>query len=505
MAKQTVTLSLDELTKSVGAGLLSVARKPNVYNYIPHDKQTRFHSSQANGRLYVGGNRSGKTVGGIVEDCHYATGRHPYRKVPEPPTYGRIITVDFLKGAEEIIIPQLKQWLPPSELINGSWEDSYSKKFHKLTLANGSEIEIMSHEQDLEAFAGTSRDWLHIDEECPKAIFTESKTRLVDVGGSWWMTMTPVDGMTWVYDDIFMPSMEGGDSSIDVIIVDMADNPYVGEAERLAYLDGLDDEDKKIRGKGEFVALGGLILHQFNYQMHVVDYRLPPYEWEWWVSIDHGIANPTAAMYHAVNPAGNVYTFMEHYKSGMTVRQHADRIKEINEELKKDPEIYVGDPAMRQRNAVTGHSIQIEYGLHNINVAMANNAVDAGLDKMNEYLRQGRWIISERCPNLLKEIRKYRRKKYASPKLADQNNRREEPRKKDDHAIDSCRYLFSFMPDLKPMPHVELVRISEANKAAREVLFPGTTFDVTRKTVYPWQIDPHVTRPSSPERSWGEV
>ena len=504
MSKQTVTLTLDELTKSVGAGLLTVARKPNIYNYVPHEKQKRFHRSRAKGRLYVGGNRSGKTVGGITEDVYHAIGRHPNRRVKEPPTFGRIITVDFLKGAEEIIIPQLKQWMPPSELINGSWDDSYSKKYHKLTLANGSQIEIMSHEQDLEAFAGTSRDWLHVDEECPKAIFTESKTRLVDVGGSWWITMTPIDGMTWVYDDIFMPSMEGSDTAIDIIIVDMAENPYVGKDEREAYLAGLDDEDKKIRGKGEFVALGGLILHQFNYKMHVVEHILPPFEWEWWASIDHGIANPTAVMYHAVNPAGNVYTFGEHYKSDMTIKQHADRIKEINEDFRKDPDIYIGDPAMRQRNAVTGHSIQIEYGLHDINVAMANNAVGAGLDKMNEYLRQGRWIISENCPNLLKEIRKYRRKKYASPKLADQNNKREEPRKKDDHAIDSCRYLFSFMPELKPMPHAELVEATGVNRAVREIMFPSTTFDGPRRTVYPWQTDPNVNRPSRPERGWGE-
>lgn len=504
MAKEIVTLTLDELTKTLGSGLLQVARKPNIYNYVPHEKQIKFHSSVADGRLYVGGNRSGKTVGGICEDVFRATGRHPFQRVKEPPTYGRIITVDFLNGWEKIIQPVLRQWLPPSELINGSWEDSFAKKDHLLTLANGSKIEIMSHEQDLDAFAGTSRDWLHMDEECPKAIFTESKTRLLDVKGKWYMTMTPVDGMTWVYDEVFIKSMDGLDKNIAVIVVDMADNPYIGEDERLTYLQGLDEEDRRIRGKGEFVALGGLILSEFNYQMHVVDNRMPPYKWEWWVSIDHGTANPTAAMWHAVNPSGNVYTFAEHYKAEWTIKQHADRIKEVNEGLGRNPDMYVGDPAMRQRQAVTGHSLQIEYGLHDINIAMANNAVDAGLDKMNEYLRQGRWIISENCPNLLKEIRKYRRKKYASPKIADENNRQEKPRKKDDHAIDSCRYLFSFMPELRPMISKKDDEVQKINRTMRELLTPGTTFDGPRRAVYPWQIDPNVTVPSRPERGWGE-
>lgn len=504
MAKTEIALSIQELMSAVASGLSDVARKPNFYNYQPHKKQIEFHRSTAHGRLYLGGNRSGKTVGGILENISFMTGRHNYRdKMPQTPTYGRIVTVDFKNGWEKIIQPVLRQWIPPSDLINGSWEDSWHGSLFTLTLANGSKAEVMSHEQPLEKFAGTSRHWTHFDEECPESIFKECLARLVDTNGNWWMTMTPIEGMTWVYDTIFQPFIDGDNPGVDVITVDMADNPYLPEESRVNYLASLSDEDKNIRGKGEFVALGGLIFNQFRYDLHVVEHRLPPYEWEWWRSIDHGVRNPTAVMWHAINPSGSVYTFAEHYRSDWTVKMHTDRIHQMDEEFGKIPERTVGDPAMRQRQAVTGHSLQIEYSKNSIPVAMANNAVEAGLDKMNEYLRQGKWIISNNCVNLLKEIRKYKRKNYSSPKLKDSNNPREEPQKKDDHAIDSSRYLFSFMPELKPMPDHDKAQV---NASVAEIMqAQGSGLDLRRARVYPWQRDPNLGRPQAVERGWGEI
>ena len=181
----------------LSAGLSDSARKPNNLLYRPHPKQLLFHGSQKKGRQYIGGNRSGKTTGGINEDIWWLRGEHPYRSVPEPPVIGRITTVDFKTGANKIIIPNLAQWIPPSLLINGSWNDSYNGATHTLHLSNNSELEIMSYDQELEKFAGVPRHFTHFDEEPPRDIFDECKARLIDYGGSWWMTMTPVNGMDW--------------------------------------------------------------------------------------------------------------------------------------------------------------------------------------------------------------------------------------------------------------------------------------------------------------------
>src|SRR6266496_412247 len=112
--------------------------RPTIHNYVPHDKQLKFHKSIKKVKLYIGGNRSGKTVGGAAEAVYWMMHQHPYRRLPDRATRGRIVTVSRNEGIDQLIIPQLKRWMPPSLFINGSWEDSYDKQKFVLTLANGS-------------------------------------------------------------------------------------------------------------------------------------------------------------------------------------------------------------------------------------------------------------------------------------------------------------------------------------------------------------------------------
>lgn len=249
-------MSLVDMLSAVATGLNQAARKPSIHNYIPNTGgQLEFHESNAIGRLLVGSNRSGKTVGGIVEDCWWLTGRHPYQRVPEPPVKGRVITVDFDYGAAQIIEPQLAQWLPPSELINGSWEDSYNRRRHLLRLANGSELEIKAHGQALESFAGVPRHFLHVDEECPRTIFIESKTRLIDYNGKFWLTLTPVEGLTWVYKDL----VEGDPKNVKVFRILLSDNKFITPEAVATLEEDLDEEEREIRIAGKFVPRGGLV------------------------------------------------------------------------------------------------------------------------------------------------------------------------------------------------------------------------------------------------------
>lgn len=432
--------------------------RPTVNNYIPHEKQKQFHMGQQQQKLYIGGNRSGKTVGGIVEDVHWLRGKHPYRTLPMragEPCRGRIVTVSFTEGIERIIIPEICKWIPPSDLINGSWEDSYSRSQRLLTLTNGSTCELMSYDQDLAKFAGTSRHFVHFDEEPPKAIWNECKMRLLDTAGSWWMTMTPVEGMTWVYDDIFMAHNPG----TLVIVIDTEENPYISSAQIEIVLQGLDDNERKARKEGKFVQLGGIALPEFDPEVHVIhfeDYekeikRLQKrvYSWSHYVSMDHGLSNPTAWLWHAVAPGGAIVTYDELYDNERLVDGYAQEIHRRNsEEFRRPPEIYVGDPAIKQRNAQTGDSIQTAYSMAGIPIVLGNNDVRIGIDKMNRYLRSGKWIITENCTHLISEMQRLRWKTYETAKKRHENNPREELHKKHDHAPDSARYFFSMMPDL---------------------------------------------------------
>jgi len=481
-----MAMTLQEIIEAVASGISDVARKPNINNYVPNrGGQAAFHKSSATGRLLAGDNRSGKTVAGIVESIWWATGRHPYQKTPEPPVFGRIITVDFEYGADQIIVPKLRQWIPPSELIDGSWDKSYNSHKHLLTFANGSKIEIKAHGQKLDSFAGTPRHFLHVDEECPKAIFIESKARLLDYNGRYWITMTPVEGITWVYRDL----VEEKSENVEVFEIDIRDNKSISEEaiEKLAA--DLSEEERKIRlggGKVNWTPRGGLVFKHFDRERHVIPAGLPPKYCTFYISIDHGLNNPTAVLWHALYPDGKIVTFFEHYRSEWTVNLHANRIKEVNEGFGIVPNLVVGDPSMDQRNAITGHSVLLEYRRQGIPVMPGKKHKDnAYIDRMNEYLRRDMWHITDNCTNLIREMSRLPWKVYRSPKIADQNNRREEPLEKDDHAVDSAGYFFNFMPELKGKSIEEATQL-QMTSFDREPLVSPTQYN---KRQYPWRID----------------
>jgi len=466
-------VSLGEMFGTIADGLV----KQNILGYAPHAKQSAFHKSPAKIRLYIGGNRSGKTVGGIVEDIYYLTGEHPFRRVPKPPIKGRVVCVDFTYGINQIIIPQFQKWMPPSLLINGSWIDSYRATEKVLTLANGSMVEFMTYEQKTEQFAGTSREFIHFDEEPPKHIFTECQARLVDVDGDLWITMTPIEGMTWVYDTIYTPGTEGS-KIISVVEVDMLDNPFISPEAAEMFLSGLDADERDAREHGKFVQLGGLVYKKFNPEIHVVPAFIPPKEWEWYTSMDHGYRNPTAWLWHAVARDGTVVTFDEHYESERVVREHAVIVNTKNAAFGKTPDYIIGDPATQQRQGVTGTSIAAEYAEYGIYIAPGNNDVTTGVNQVNSYLginpETGKpyWQITENCVNLIQELKRLRWQTWASKKAQEENNPRDKIHKKDDHATDAARYFFSFMPDLRPEITVmkEVPPVSTINRKYDEIL-----------------------------------
>lgn len=463
------------LTESFTKQIKEAVNRPTIANYKPHDKQIQFHSSTAFGRLYVGGNRAGKTVGGTVEDIWWLLNKHPYQTTPLPPVYGRVVSVDFKQGFEKIIQPEFLKWLPPSELKNGSWEDSFNNELRTLTLQNGSFVEFMSYEQDRDKFAGTSRHFIHYDEEPPKYVYEECTMRLMDVGGHWWITMTPLDGMaTFVYDDIFLVGLNIG-SNIDVIQVDVDENPYVTQENKDLIISLISDEnEKQARKSGNFVEIGGLAFKTFRPDIHIIDSFIPNKNWPVYASFDHGFNNPTAWLFHSISPEGIVTTWEEMYDRELTVPEWARKIHERNSrEDRRAPDIYVGDPSIKQRTAHHGTSIHTEYAKRGIPIVLGTNDVVSGVNKMNSYLKTNKWFITSNCINLNTQLKRVKWKTFASQKLRDANNPLEQLHKYKDHATDSARYLYSILPEIEIVDYGPM-QAAHAKQTVESIINPTT-------------------------------
>ena len=289
--------SLAEMLESVADELDSQIE--SVYSYTPHPKQKLFHESKAEEKLLIGGNRSGKTVSNVVECIWRLTKTHPFRpdlNAIKEPIRGRIVTVSLKEGLQKIVLPMFKKWMPKKYLINRSWDRSYNKEERTLYLADGSFIEFMTYEQDLEKFAGTSRHFVSFDEEPPMLIWQECLMRLIDTDGDWWISMTPVEGLTWIFDMIYKPWEEGNRPETLVVKVSMHDNPHLTTRGKEKILKNVtDDEDRQAREEGSFVEVKGLVYKDFNVQLHVRPAFTLKKDMQIWTSLDTGWRHPGKA------------------------------------------------------------------------------------------------------------------------------------------------------------------------------------------------------------------
>lgn len=463
----------------ISSRLKEASRAPNIKRYSPHSKQESFHRSKAKRKLYIGGNRSGKTTGGVAEGVWRSTGTHPYRPDlnSKVPVHGRVVGVDFNHGVEKILIPQYKQWIVPSTLRGGSWEAAYNKELKTLYFDNGSSIEFMSYDQDLDKFAGTARDWVHFDEEPPKAIHTECLARLIDRNGDYWVTMTPVEGMTWIYDDLYEKNVNNADGSVFVIEINTLENPYLSGEAVEEFVNSIDKEDITTRVGGKFVSIGGRIYKEFDPTTGGPNVLSEPFDepaksfkdWLWILALDHGLNNPTAVLWIAIDPNGFGVVFDEHYQNEWTIDQHA---KAINAKIRSHgvmPELLVADPSIQNRSPTTMTSVQQEYQERGLSFMLGNNDVKSGLARVRRYLKPANYVgkhrngelfpegtdnftrlrITPNCTKLIWELKRYRFKTYATKKLQFENNPYDEPQKKDDHACDALRYAIMTQPDLR--------------------------------------------------------
>jgi len=470
---ELLQLAISELGQSI--------HKPNILNYgeKPYPEQLRFHKSTKRGRFISGGNRGGKSDAEVVESIYWATDTHPYLKRPgswgSGPIQLRFVVVDVAKGIEQIILPKMKRWIPRSYLKDGDWSKSWDATNYILTFENGSTIDFVTWGMDMMKLGGVPRHGIFFDEEPPQNIFNESMMRLIDYNGFWVIAATPIKGMGWTFDLLWEPALEGKAEEIDTFSLSAEQNPYIqaDDDDMNFYMMGMNKEERDIREKGSFVARSGLVFPDFaqNINQYLVDFGPGdvPKDWAVYASVDHGLNNPTAWLWHAVSPTGDIVTFAEHYQSNMIVSEHAQLVKQRELSWGRKPESVerMGDPAMRQRNGVTGTSIIQEYALHGVyvNVEGIPHDVMVGIEKMQAYLRRRndtrwgpdrpKWVISRNCANFIREMKKLRWSSYSSDKMAYEMNKQEVVHKKDDHAFDSARYFATTRPDLKPVADVK--------------------------------------------------
>ena len=228
---------MEELVKNILKIENEIKKRKNlpIFRYNKgkkvHKKQILFHKTQKRNRWVFGGNRSGKTECGAVEVVYLALGIHPYRK--NKPTDGWVVSLSR-QVQRDVAQQKILHYLPPSSIekvvMVAGTQDSLESGVIDFILVRSecggtSRIGFKSCDQGREKFQGTSLDYVWFDEEPPKEIYDECRMRVLDRRGQIFGTMTPLKGLTWVYNTIYLN--ENNDAEVWCEQIEWSDNPFL--------------------------------------------------------------------------------------------------------------------------------------------------------------------------------------------------------------------------------------------------------------------------------------
>jgi phage terminase large subunit-like protein len=277
-----------------------------------HAKQVEASASRKALRVLFWGNRVGKTEWGAMETARILLGEHDFI----PPSDGWIFCPSF-DEQKDTTQEKLLRYLPESRVVDRTWLRKGILKEIVVTDVTGErrKVTFKSYEQGREKAQGAGKGFVWFDEEPPKDIFDECSVR-EEAGGNLFifMTMTPIKGMTWVYDEIYLNTKN---PEIFVSTATWDDNPFLTDEQKRKMAGRLTASALKVRREGKFMRQVGLVAAWFNRNVHVVEMGDVP-NGELYFGIDFGFSNPCAGLWVAVDAEENVWVFDGFYRKGMT-------------------------------------------------------------------------------------------------------------------------------------------------------------------------------------------
>lgn len=442
-------------------GRLSKDRIEFVREFIPSEYipsvfygQEDVFRSEADIVFAGGGNQGGKTTLAVIRAYIQATGRIPFSlegifpksKMPTKfPQRIRIVCEDLMNGFEKNIKPTLRYWCP-REFMRKDFDTTWLEKERRLTLLNGSTIEIMSDDQEVDKFQGPPIDLTLFDEEPRRENYQECVMRHSTTGINILFTMTPTKGMTWVFDLInagnaesfFMPSVVNPKIDLNVL--------------RKILKEIKDPDAIRMRLLGSFVALSGLVYPYFDKRIHTIN----PIKTEnhlVFLGVDPHFTTETAAVWIALNRDNTPIVVEEMFKRGTV------------DELSK--EIVLRSKKYRMGWASFDYTANTDVEIYGTNIFQdfqkhlnqggiwcrlapkGAGSVNYGVSEIGEMLRldeitkKPRFFITKDCPLTINDFQTLDRDTYRNEDIKGPKDKIREGKR---HRHACVRYVFQLAP-----------------------------------------------------------
>jgi phage terminase large subunit-like protein len=417
-------------------------------------------------RLFMAGNRVGKSIAGCFELACHLTGEYPIwwnGVVFDHPIDAWAVGKDaraVRDTAQKELLGPIGEWgtgMIPAHRLGKFWAlqgTPQAVDIIKIKHKNGgwSNLGFKNYQQDIGSFMGTSRHAIWLDEECPLEIYNECNIRTATVNGIMLVTFTPLDGLTPMVvnfckrADFLMGAKpivavdttgEEGEEDAEflvgrstpkaVIQAGWNDAPWLSGEMKARLLEDTPEYLRKARSEG-LPSQGVGNVYPVQVEQVLIDAIKIPDHWPRMFALDIGW-NRTAVIWAALDPTTDtLYLYDEHYMGQETPPVHAYAIKSRGEWMQG-----VFDPAARGRSPNDGRKMIQTYKDHGLTLFPADNAVDAGITRVLQRLSTGKLKVFKTLVNWQKEYMLYSRDKNG--KIVKEN----------DHLMDCMRYIVNNM------------------------------------------------------------
>ena len=325
---------------------------------------------------------------------------------------------------------ELWEALPRRMFGAQSWDEKIGFGMHRklvLPTSDGGQclVEFRSADQDASTFEQAKLTGVWCDERLPEGIFNRLLARIVDRNG--FILYSDIPEQMRHMDRLIESAPAAGVYVQSFTMYDNAHNLPPGAIEQAAAR--MTADEQRLRIKGEFVVLEGVIYREYQDNIHTVDSFPIPHDWPRFRMIDYGASAPTACLWCTVAPTEAIYCYREHYERNRSIADNAKMILAASgpEQYQKnliDPCAYNMQPGMSETIAIQYEKAGIKplSGWPRVNV-MGEHAM---VQKVKYRLENGTDIsrliqVFTSCVNLRREFRswKYKTDKDGRPLAAD--------------------------------------------------------------------------------------
>lgn len=413
--------------------------------YVPLPHQAKFHADPAKFLGFFGGYGSGKTRTGAEEITQH---------ILSTPNGMTLIGAETKNQLDQTAKDMFFKVFPDFMV------EDYWKQKDMVLCTNGHIVIFRSLDDEgklrslnLTAF------WIEEASEVKYDVFVQLQTRLRNKATKHHLgILTSNPDMTWIKTEFLLKSqrIENAERAYYQDPDDI--NPNFSSHISPTYLNTYlppDYMETTAKGKpdwwqqrflhGSFEFSEGSVYPTFA--KHIIEPFPIPKHWVRYTAADFGLRDPTVMLAAAIDPdKGMVYIYKEHYENEKSIKYHANAMKtKILNEIPPGRLVkIVGDPKGKARSDKDMRSTFDYYAEYEIFFEPGINKIEDGIMKVFSYFEMDKLKIFNTCTKTIWEGTKY---KYPKQDLMSDKNAGDKPVDKDNHAMDTLKYIMAELPD----------------------------------------------------------